>query len=148
LRGGHTGATDECRTRNFYYLVMRILRQIVICFSFCISAAFTGVAQDQTVAGLNIGWASADLTPVKPVLIAGQFHARVSEGVMDPITATVLAIESVQGSSSEQAIMVSCDFVAISDGMRDHSDLRARVRQLVKELSPSIKADQIMLNAT
>lgn len=106
------------------------------------------VAQPASSEGLNIGWASADLTPVKPVLIAGQFHARVSEGVMDPLTATVLAIESVQGPEREQAILVSCDFVAISDGMRDPSDLRTRVRQLVKELSPSIKVDRIMLNAT
>jgi len=43
---------------------------------------------------LQIGWSSADLTPHRPVLIAGQFHARVSEGVMDPVTATVLALES------------------------------------------------------
>lgn len=47
-----------------------------------------------------------DLTPAKPVLIAGQFHARISEGVMDPITATVLVIESVRRSESHQA--VSC----------------------------------------
>ena len=104
------------------------------------------VAQPASSEGLNIGWASADLTPVKPVLIAGQFHARVSEGVMDPLTATVLAIESVQGPEREQAILISCDFVAISDGMRDPSDLRTRVRQLVKELSPSIKVDRIMLD--
>ena len=42
----------------------------------------------------RIGWAQADITPVKNVLLAGQFHARVSEGIMDPVTATVLAIES------------------------------------------------------
>ena len=43
---------------------------------------------------LHIGWASADITPEQPVVITGQFYARVSEGVMDPVTATALALES------------------------------------------------------
>ena len=33
-----------------------------------------------------IGWALADITPDKPVLLSGQFHARISEGIMDPVT--------------------------------------------------------------
>jgi hypothetical protein len=125
-----------------------MIRHLFICFSVCLSTALTAWAQDKAVEGLNIGWASADLTPAKPVLIAGQFHARVSEGVMDPITATVLAIESVKGHGREQAIMVSCDFVSVSDGMRDPSDLRGRVREIVNALSPEIKTENIMLNAT
>ena len=44
--------------------------------------------------GLRVGWASVDITPDEPVVLRGQFHARVSEGVMDPVTATTLAIES------------------------------------------------------
>ena len=31
------------------------------------------------------GWAQADITPDKPIFISGQFHARVSEGVQDPL---------------------------------------------------------------
>lgn len=53
---------------------------------------------------LKIGWAQVDITPDKPVLIAGQFHARVSEGVLDPITATILVWESgadVESSEKE-----------------------------------------------
>lgn len=127
---------------------MGILSRLLVCFSFYISIAVNGAAQSVSADGLNIGWANVDITPDQPVLISGQFHARVSEGVMDPITATVLAIESVGGSEREQAIMVSCDFVAISDGMREASDLRARVRELAAGLSPDIKAENIMINAT
>lgn len=36
---------------------------------------------------IKAGWASTDITPGKPVVVTGQFHARVSEGVMDPVTA-------------------------------------------------------------
>src|SRR5690606_24349815 len=97
---------------------------------------------------LKIGWMEVDITPSRPVLVAGQFHARVSEGVLDPITATVLAMESIKDGKSEKAIMISCDFVGISDGTRGGANLRDRIRDLLKELSPEINPDQIMVNAT
>jgi hypothetical protein len=96
----------------------------------------------------KIGWASADITPPQPVLIAGQFHARVSEGIMDPITATALAIESVKDGKTAKVIMISCDFVSVSDGMRDESNLRDQVRKLLSDLSPALAPEDIMINAT
>ena len=42
---------------------------------------------------LKIGWAQADITPPVPCLVCGQFYARISEEVMDPVTATALALE-------------------------------------------------------
>jgi hypothetical protein len=91
----------------------------------------------------TIGWSQCDLTPDRPVLLAGQFHARVSEGVMDPVTATALAIESAPpGAPPERAVLVSCDLVAIPDGLRDA--VRARVARLVPELGPT----DVILNAT
>ena len=68
-----------------------------------------------TVSDIRIGWASTDLTPTQPVILAGQMHARVSEDVLDPVTATVLALES----SSAQAVLVSCDFATIPEDLRD-----------------------------
>jgi len=88
--------------------------------------------------GVLVGWATADLTPEQPVLLAGQFHARVSEGVLDPVTATALALESVGG----RVVLVSCDLVAISDSLR-HA-VRAQLRDLVPELEPA----DVVLNAT
>ena len=41
---------------------------------------------------IKIGWAEANITPDEPVLLQGQFHARVSEGVKNPIMATVMAL--------------------------------------------------------
>ncbi len=90
------------------------------------------------VHGLHVGWASVDLTPDQPVLVTGQFYARVSEGVMDPITATALALES----ATARAVMVSCDLVAIPDGLRDA--VRDVVRRLLPELDPTL----VFLNAT
>jgi hypothetical protein len=87
---------------------------------------------------LNIGWAQGDLTPEKPVFIAGQFHARVSEGITDPVTVTALVLEK-QG---EYAIFVSCDLVSCSE------PLQTKSKQLIGEKVPDIDPEKIILNAT
>ena len=90
------------------------------------------------MAHLRIGWAEGDLTPEGAVLIAGQFYARVSEGIADPITATALALDV----GSDHAVMVSCDFVCIADALRD------AVRSRVAALCPGLDPMKIILNAT
>jgi len=110
-----------------------------------------GPASQVTLAGndteqagpLHIGWASADLTPEAPVVLTGFSRARVSEGVMDPITATVLVIESAQaGDTAGNVIMISCDLISISDELRD------QVRTKVQLALPQIDKNAIILNAT
>ena len=84
---------------------------------------------------VKIGWSQADITPDRPVLIAGQFHARVSEGVMDPVTATALALDG----GESRAVLVSCDLVGTPDGFRDA--VRAHVKC-------DVAPDAIVLNGT
>ena len=60
---------------------------------------------------LKIGWATKDMTPERPVLLDGQFQARISTHVNDPLTVTALAIEGGNGPT-DQAIMISCDLAA------------------------------------
>ncbi|WP_339925717.1 hypothetical protein [uncultured Cyclobacterium sp.] len=97
---------------------------------------------------LKVGWSTADITPDLPVLVAGQFHARLSEGVMDPVTATILALDSGDGTNSEKTIWISCDLVGISDGMRATANLRDEIRNRVIKVIPSILPEQIIVNAT
>ena len=104
-------------------------------------AAFAG-SDGEKAGQFLIGWASADLTPEDPVVLTGFSRARVSEGVLDPITATVLVIESIDGGEADSVVMVSCDIISISDELRD------RVRARVKEALPEIDVDTIVLNAT
>ena len=100
-------------------------------------------SDDEPDGQFRIGWASADLTPEKPVVLTGFSRARVSEGVADPITATVLAFESVRADGSPaMVIMVSCDLISISDELRD------RVRAKVSQSLPEIAAEKIVLNGT
>ncbi|NLX12392.1 MAG: hypothetical protein GXY44_01895 [Phycisphaerales bacterium] len=94
-----------------------------------------GVFPNTTAAKtLRIGWAQADITPSEPVCIAGQFHVRVSEGVLDPITATALALESVGDQTPAAMVLVSCDLIAIHDSLRDA--LRDHLRRDLPELDP------------
>lgn len=87
---------------------------------------------------LRCGWAQADITPPQPVLIAGQFHARVSEGVEDPLTATVWALEV----GAARVVFASCDIISISNELRDA--VRNRVRAAAPEFDPRL----VILNAT
>ena len=88
---------------------------------------------------LTIGWGGADLTPEQPVLVCGQFHARVSEGVLDPITATALALHS----AADHAVFVSCDLVTIPDAVRDA--VRERLRTAG---APGLDPRKVVLHAT
>jgi hypothetical protein len=87
-----------------------------------------------------IGWAVGDITPVEPVLVSGQFHARISEKVLDPITATALAIG--HGNSNKQAILLSCDLLWI-DGLVLNS-VREALGKRITDFDPK----HLIINAT
>ncbi|MCU6710826.1 hypothetical protein M6D81_19210 [Paenibacillus sp. J5C_2022] len=89
---------------------------------------------------LLTGWAEVDLTPAQPVILSGQFHARLSEGVADPIQATVWALES----GREQAVFVGCDLFCISDELSEAVVARLDVRYAETGLDPR----NVMLHAT
>ena len=64
---------------------------------------------------LHIGWSRIDITPPKKTLLLGQFHARLADTAISPLTATALAVETrAQDDSPEQAIFLSCDLAAES----------------------------------
>lgn len=101
------------------------------------------LAEEAKPGGLRVGWASVDITPDEPVVLRGQFHARVSEGVMDPVTATALAIESVgDGDSKDYAVMVSADLATIGD------ELRERIRERIQERLPDLDPAKVFFSAT
>ncbi len=87
---------------------------------------------------IQIGWAEADITPEQPVFVAGQFPARLSEEILDPLKAIVLVLQS----GEEHAVMVCCDAVSISD------DLRDCIRKKTQEITTEIDSAKIVINAT
>jgi len=96
------------------------------------------MAKSTSTNSLRIGWAQGDITPLQPVLVAGQFHARVSEGVKDPLTVTALVLDSGQ----DHAVLVSCDLVGIPDELRD------AVRALLSDTGPRLDPHKVILNGT
>ena len=92
---------------------------------------------------LYVGWAVADITPGKPVALIGQLYKRISVAVQDPITATVLAIETRdEGGEKEQAIMVSCDVTFI------RAQTQKKIQAIISEKITDFDASKLFLNAT
>jgi len=92
---------------------------------------------------LWVGWATADITPPKPVALVGQLQKRISTGVRDPLTATVLALETRgSGGEKEQAVLVSCDLLNIERAVQQ------RLQEKVAAQLPDLDARKVFLNAT
>jgi len=93
---------------------------------------------------LLAGWSQKNITPSKPSLLAGQFYERIAEYVRDPITATALALESVDenGAVIEQAIMISCDLLLVEKHIQE------RLRQHLNEKLPGFDIKKLLIFAT
>ena len=90
---------------------------------------------------LLVGWATTDITPPRPVALVGQLTKRISTGVRDPLTATVLALEA-PGDQPEQAILVSCDLLFIL------RETQQQVQERVRSQLPGFDATKLFANAT
>ena len=94
-------------------------------------------------AELHVGGSTVSITPNRPVALAGQMHTRIARDVESPVTATVLALESREGDKVlDQAVMISCDLVAIEAEVLD------RIRRQIKERIPGLDVGKLVLNAT
>lgn len=104
---------------------------------------FTTTWGKQTSAELLIGRATTSITPELPVALSGQMRTRIAKKVETPVTASVVVLEkTATDGKSEQTILVSCDLVAIREGILD--GFRAKL----KELEPEIDGNKIIINAT
>ena len=117
---------------------MRQLKQIAVGL-FLITLLW---AANLRAAELRIGTATADITPVLPAALGGQFNLRIAHTAATPLTANVVALESSEGGRSlDMAILVSCDLVGIPD------DYLAQVRDEVRKRLPKVDGHKIFLNA-
>lgn len=89
-----------------------------------------------------VGWATADITPIRPVALVGQLHKRISTGVRDPLTATVLALEASGGGQPEQAILVSCDLLFVQ------RQIQQRLQERIRTQLPGFDSAKLFLSAT
>ncbi len=94
-------------------------------------------------AELFVGRATTSITPEQPVPLSGQMRTRISQAVETPVMATALALESRGADGvAEQAILASCDLVAIRKGVIEE------VRERLKDRLPDFDPAKLVLNAT
>jgi hypothetical protein len=92
---------------------------------------------------LYVGVATTSITPDQPVALDGHRNLRVSNKVESPVTANVLCLECRDGEKVlDQAVFVSCDIVAIRNGLREV------IRAKVKPLAPDFDVNKLVVNAT
>lgn len=92
---------------------------------------------------LWIGKSSVSITPELPVALSGQMHTRIAKEIESEVIASAVAIDSRDGDKSvDQAIMISCDLVAIRKGILE------MVRERVEKRLPEFDVKKIFVNAT
>ncbi|MGI6572649.1 MAG: hypothetical protein ACOX19_04355 [Fermentimonas sp.] len=96
--------------------------------------------RDKKTGQLYVGWSVADITPKKPVALTANSKI-ISESIMDPLTATVLALET-NDATKEQAIMISCDLLLI------RRQTQQKLQSIVKKELPDFDHTKLFLNAT
>lgn len=87
---------------------------------------------------IKIGWGRRSIAMDGPVPITGQMHLRVSQGVFSEVLVTALVLDN----SDDAAVFVSADMVSISPA------LVKKVLNLLRNESPEIPADNLIINAT
>ncbi|HUT94443.1 MAG TPA: hypothetical protein VMY37_33605 [Thermoguttaceae bacterium] len=102
-----------------------------------------GIRGNVEAAELHVGAAFTSITPDEPVAVSGQFPTRIARTVENPCTATALALESREGDKVvDQAIMVSCDLVAIRGTIQD------QLREKLEGKLDGFDLKKLFLNAT
>jgi len=126
-------------TRRFARWSTRI-RGLIVAALLLAGAGFQLPTQ---AAQLWVAATTVDITPDQPVALSGQRRVRIAKEAQTPISAAVLAVESREGDKSlDQAIMVSCDLVAIRAGIAE------KVREEVKTRLPDFDLRKLFLNGT
>jgi hypothetical protein len=110
---------------------------------FILTLTLIGLALEECSASeLHVGAATVSITPDRPIALSGQMHTRISQRVRSPVTATALALEARDAGKDDQAILVSCDLVAIDRAVID------RVRERLKTRLPGFNGRKLIISAT
>lgn len=97
-------------------------------------ALLPGVVQSQEI---RVGVAQVDITPPLGIPLAGYYHARGADGVLDPLYSKALVIES----GGERVALVALDLISITRAITEEA--RAGIAQ-----ATGIAADHVMIGAT
>ena len=79
---------------------------------------------------LKIGWAKREVSTNDPIVIPGQFHIRISQGILDPLYLTALVIDS----GVDYVIFLQSDSVTVPEGILN--EIREKVKNKIKDIDP------------
>lgn len=88
-------------------------------------------------AEFRVGVASTDITPPLGIPMAGYYHARGAEGVLDALFSKALVMES----GGERAALVTVDLISVTRAITDEA-------RAVIERETGIQGDRVMISAT
>jgi hypothetical protein len=88
-------------------------------------------------ADFRIGVAAVDITPPLGIPMAGYYHARGADGVLDPLSSKAMVIEQ----EGQRIALVTLDTISITRAITDRA--RAEI-----EKTASIRGDHVMISAT
>ncbi len=142
MRHRHLRANGFCGARprksgDSRGVVSRMLRSLALLLVLLSAPVATHAA------ALHAGAFTVDITPDQPVGLDGQRSIRISQEAETPIQASVLALEARDGDRViDQAVIISCDLVAIRDGVLD------AVRQALGDRATGLDPKKLFLCAT
>ncbi len=87
---------------------------------------------------LKIGWASRDISTDKPVSVPGQFNMRISKGIIDPVTLSVLVVDN----GTDCVVFLSADLVVMRNRLLE------KVREATAKLNPAIPVAKLLMSCT
>ena len=88
-------------------------------------------------ADFRVGVAAVDITPPLGIPMAGYYHERGADGVLDPLFSKALVIET----GGERAALVTLDIISVTRSITDQA--RAGIEQ-----ATGIPADHVLISAT
>lgn len=94
-----------------------------------------------------VGWSARNITPRQRVVLGAQFHMRISEGVDGPVTVTAMAL-STSDPAGDSVIFVSCDLGGFRHRWHEENNFLPLCREAIRERSPEIDVNDVILNAT
>lgn len=120
-------------------LLAQVPRFFLPVLLFCAAVLQARVA----AATLRAGAATVSITPDRPVALWGQARTRISTGVANPVTATVLVLESHdEDGPAGVSTFVACDLIAIPE------EALEKIRMKVAAALPGFPTERIVASAT
>jgi len=111
--------------KKVFVLSLKQIIVIITVFTICLFAANSPVQSKENRSALKVGTAKVDITPQKPVNMAG-YAARkgLSQGVHDPLSARVVVFEGTpfrgNQNNDKRLVLLSSDLIGFYDGTADY----------------------------